>query len=187
LRLAIIGGALADGGRGYPGYVDDLRSLARRLGIDGSVVWTGDYSWDSDEASVYLRGVDTCVLPFDKGIKLNNSSFSSAAAHGLPVITTADAHVEPQFVHGENVFLCRPESPEALAASIETVIADVELRNRLRNGSLTLANQWFHWDSAIDRTIDLLNRQNLPPTQGRFQSDGRSTHEDRLSATAIPR
>ncbi len=158
LRLAIVGGALAKGAPHRQGYINELHSLARALNLDGKVVWTGDYSWDSDEASVYLRGADACVLPFDKGVRLNNSSFSSAAAHGLPIITTADAEVEPQFIHGKNVVLCRPQSAEALAGAITTVADDVELQNRLREGSLKLANQWFGWETAIDRTLDLLKR-----------------------------
>jgi glycosyltransferase involved in cell wall biosynthesis len=183
LRLAIVGGALDKSAPHGPGYIEELHSLARTLAIDEKVVWTGDYSFDSDEASVYLRAADACVLPFDKGVKLNNSSFSSAAAHGLPIITTADDGVEPQFEDRQNVMLCRPQSDEALAAVIDTVVDDGELRHRLRAGSLQLANQWFLWDTAIDRTLALLkgSRPSAPVDPGASGASARATRVERLA------
>jgi glycosyltransferase involved in cell wall biosynthesis len=155
VRLAIIGGGLARQFPDQPNYMEDMQRLARELGIGQRVTWTGDYSSDSEDASLYLRAADVSVLPFDTGVKLNNSSFSSVAAHGLPIITTRDAELEPQFVHGENVFLCGAKSPDGIAIAIETLMNDEPLRLRLREGSLRLAQQWYAWDRAMDKTLAL--------------------------------
>src|SRR5207253_4470800 len=99
---------------------------------------------------------DLCVLPFDRGVQLNNSSFAAAAAHGLPIITTQGTMVEQPFVHQENVFLCPPRSPEVMATAIGTIMGNPDLRQRLCVGALQLVQEWFSWDKAIERTISTL-------------------------------
>lgn len=155
-RLAVIGGSLAREFPDHPSYLEQVQELARSLGIGARVTWTGEYTSDNDQASIYLRAADVCALPFDTGVKLNNSSFSSAAAHGLPIVTTYDEQLEPQFVHGENVWLCAPKSPEALASAIGAVIDDEAARGRLRQGSLRLAEEWYSWQTAMEKTLALL-------------------------------
>jgi polysaccharide biosynthesis protein PslF len=93
-------------------------------------------------------------LPFRQGVHLNNSSFASVAAHAVPIITTRGEFTEEQFSHGENVFLCPPDSSSALAAAVDAVMNDLQLRERLRAGVERLAREWFSWDRVIDRTID---------------------------------
>jgi glycosyltransferase involved in cell wall biosynthesis len=153
LRLAIIGGSLAREFPEQPSYVESLQALAQELGVGPRVSWTGEYRWDDDVASTYLRAADACVLPFDTGVKLNNSSFSSAAAHGLPIVTTIASAPEPQFVHRDNVFLCTPREPNAMADAIATMMVDTALRLRLCEGSRRLAREWYSWEQAMDKTL----------------------------------
>lgn len=161
-RLAVIGGSLEREFPDHPSYLEQLQELSRTLGVAERVLWTGAYSSDSDQASTYLRAADVCALPFDTGVKLNNSSFSSAAAHGLPIVTTYDEHLEPQFVHADNVWLCPPKSPDALAQAIATVIDDESMSRRLRQGSLRLAEEWYSWPAAVDKTLALLASPHSP-------------------------
>lgn len=147
VRLAIIGGF----------HDQPTHDLAVQLGIDDKVVWTGEYDWDSDEASVYLRAADACVFPFDVGVRLNNSSFAAAAAHGLPIITTRSEMLEEPFVHQGNIFLCPPKDPDAMADAIETLIERPDLRERLRAGALQLADEWFSWEKATERMLTTFN------------------------------
>jgi glycosyltransferase involved in cell wall biosynthesis len=158
LRLAIIGGALESLKTEYPdraNYVEELHGRASELGIADRIAWTGEYSFDDDRASVYLRSADACVLPFDTGVKMNNSSFSSAAAHGLPIVTTRDDRLEPQFIDEENVLLCPPKSPEAVAGAIRRLMGDAPLRGRLAAGARRFAADWYSWDTAVERTVSL--------------------------------
>lgn len=157
VRLAVIGGSLEREFPDHPSYLEQLQELARTLGIADRVLWTGPYGSDSDEASTYLRAADVCALPFDTGVKLNNSSFSSAAAHALPIITTRDEQLEPQFVHRENVWLCPPKSPEALAEAMAAILDDPSTSRRLRQGSQRLADEWYAWAPAVDKTLTLLS------------------------------
>ena len=156
VRLVIIGGRLQLNDLDASDYFEDTQHLARHLGIADRVTWTGEYAHDDQTPSRYLRAADACVLPFDTGIQLNNSSFSSAVAHELPVITTCGVRLEQQFAHGDNIFISRPKDPAALAHAIGTVMRDDELRDRLRAGARRFASEWFSWERALDRTVEVL-------------------------------
>jgi glycosyltransferase involved in cell wall biosynthesis len=159
LHLLLVGGVAeweTIGRPDLPLYADVLRNQVKELGLEDRVGWTGDYRWDSDVGSSYLRAADICVLPFDRGVYLNNSSFSAAASHGLPIISTRAEVVEPAFVHEENVLLCPPKDPAAMAAAIERVVDDAALRHRLRDGVRRMAQEWFSWDRVIERTLNAI-------------------------------
>jgi len=152
-RVAMVGGSLEFEFPGRPMYEQGIHDLSKRLGIENRLIWVGEYKWNSDVASTYLHAADLCVLPFDSGVMLSKSSFVAAAAHGLPIISTRGEMVEQPFIHGENVFLCPPKDPEALASAIEMLMDKPNLRKALGIGSFNLAQEWFSWDKAVERTI----------------------------------
>jgi glycosyltransferase involved in cell wall biosynthesis len=153
LRLVLMGGTIDPESGNPTTYVQELQSLSQQLGIADKVLWTGQYSGTTDDASRILKASDACVLPFAGGVRLNNSSFASAASHGLPIITTRDDELEEQFVHGQNVYLCPPQSPDDLAAAIRTLADDAGQRERLRSGIQQMTADWFSWDGAIEKTL----------------------------------
>jgi glycosyltransferase involved in cell wall biosynthesis len=107
-------------------------------------------------ASLYLWAADLCVLPLDAGVFMNNSSFAAAVTHGQPVVATRGRTVDPQMIDRENVCLCEPRSPSALAGAMLDVMQDGQLRERLKAGARQLAREWFAWDAAIARTMEIL-------------------------------
>ena len=162
-RLIIVGGVLEHrGGDEFSGgsrsYTEEIHNLPNALGIADKVTFTGPCPPESAQGSLYLRASDLCVLPFDGGIHLNNSSFAVAAAHGLPVVTTRGLALEAPFLHEENVFLCPPKDADALANAIQTLMIGDELRFRLRTGIQALAREWFSWERAADRIIETFGR-----------------------------
>ena len=173
VRLILIGGVQYLSGS----FLETIYRLPKELGIEEKVIWTGEYASDSDKPSRFLHAADICVLPFDKGVDLNNSSFAAAAAHGLPIITTHSAGVESIFLHNENVFLCPPKKPDALAAAIETLIANPVLRKRLGSGARDLAQEWFSWEKAIERITKTLNAAR--------RDNGCTTAQTKESSTSI--
>ena len=152
VRLILIGGDLGLS----PTYIQKIQGMSKELGVEDRVTWTGGYAWDSEEASRCLRAADICILPFDQGVCMHNSSFAGASAHGLPIITTHGTATEPMFIHKTNVFLCSPKDPEALAQAMETLLAMPELCERLAMGACRLAREWFSWEKAVERTIGAL-------------------------------
>lgn len=152
VKLAVIGGA-------DPGWsdsdwkVEQLYEMARTLDIEDGIAWSGEFPFDSDLGSAYLRAADCAVLPFDRGVALNNSSFAGVAAHALATLATRGDTLDSPFREGENVLLCPPLNPPAMADAMERLLADPQLRARLHSGIEALAREWFSWEGSIDRTI----------------------------------
>jgi glycosyltransferase involved in cell wall biosynthesis len=153
VKLALIGGqtSVLDG----DSYFKEICELSRQLKIEDKIV-ARDYQWESTDGSLFLRAADVCVLPFDDGVTLIRSSLAGAATHGLPIITTQGDNLESPFIDGKNVLLCRPKDPENLAAAMDSLISNPELRRRLADGALEMSREWFSWDKAIDRTVAAL-------------------------------
>ena len=154
-RLVMVGGGISF--LHSPSYLTGIHELAKQLGIEEKIIWTGECASDSEEASLYFRACDVCVLPFDKGVTLNRSSLAAAAVHGLPIITTAGAKVETPFKDQENVLLCPPRDATSLALTISSLINNPESCQRLRQGVLELARNFFSWDRAVSRTLEALS------------------------------
>jgi glycosyltransferase involved in cell wall biosynthesis len=139
------------------GYVHELEALCERLDIRGKVRFTGYYPSESDHGSCCLRAADVCVLPFDEGVMLNRSSVAAAAVHGLPIVTTRGPLLDTSFVEGENVLLCSPKDPPAMAAAIRLLVSDDQLRSRLQAGALALARRCYSWERTVEQTVALFH------------------------------
>jgi glycosyltransferase involved in cell wall biosynthesis len=151
-RLAIIGGPTPTW-LGDTWSVEQLHEQARAAGIHDVIAWSGEFPFDSDIGSIYLRAGDFAVLPFEWGSALNNSSIAACAAHGLPILTTRRDPEDPDLVDGQNVLLCESQNADALADSMERLLDDPELVERLRRGSVALAETHFNWPASVARTI----------------------------------
>jgi glycosyltransferase involved in cell wall biosynthesis len=156
LRLALVGGTFDTPGN--HAHAAQLRARAAALGLQARIVWTGAYAADSLEPSRFLRQADAGVLPFDLGVSLRNTSFAALAAHDLPVVTTRGRELEPAFVDGDNVLLCPPRDPAAMAAVLGRVVDDDGLRERLRAGARRLAADVLSWDRATAIVLSMLRR-----------------------------
>jgi glycosyltransferase involved in cell wall biosynthesis len=84
----------------------------------------------------------------------------------LPIITTRGTVVEPPFVDGENVLACPSQDSESMARAMLRVIEDVDLRGRLRAGSLKLAREWYSLDRAVERIAETLVPTAQAPAPG---------------------
>ena len=147
-RLLIVGGTEDEV------YARSLHELSHKTGGANRIVWIGHCN--DEKSSLYLYSADICVLPFNVGVRLNNSSFAAAAAHSLPIVTTRGEILEVPFIDGENVRLCPPKDPAAMTEAINELINYPELRSRLRSGVQRLMEQCFAADRIINSTLRLL-------------------------------
>ncbi|MCS6297075.1 MAG: glycosyltransferase family 4 protein [Nitrospira sp.] len=155
-KLLFIGGKVDLDVAGGASYFDEMQALAKTLHIDERTTWTGAFKSDEEDASLLLHASDVCVLPFLEGVQLNNSSFASMVAHGLPIIVTRGPLMDQAFIHGENVLTCEPKDHQAVAGLLLEVMDQADLRDRLRAGALKLAAEWFSWDTATEKTLAAL-------------------------------
>jgi glycosyltransferase involved in cell wall biosynthesis len=158
-KLLFIGGKVGLAVEGGASYFDEMQALAKQLHIDQRTIWTGSFKSEEEDASLYLHASDVCVLPFLEGVQLNNSSFASMVAHGLPILVTSGPMMDKAFIHGENVLTFAPKDSQSLTSLLLNVMDHSDLRERLRVGALKLADEWFSWDSAIEKTLAALRPQ----------------------------
>ena len=167
-KLVIIGGSAAGllQATGRPDYLGELGELARQRGLAGDITWAGYIDGDCDALSNALHALDGCVLPFENGVHLNNSSFAAAAWHGLPIATTRSPSTEAAFEHERNCLLCPPGDAAALAAGIQHLLGDAALRRRLAEGALAMARRYFCWDRTIERMLNACGLASAEPASG---------------------
>jgi FkbM family methyltransferase len=158
MRLVLVGGRLdVSMSASASDYLRMVQQLSEGLGIAERLTWTGQFQWDSDTGSRYLHAGDACVLPFDYGATLNNSSLAAASLHGLPVISTELPEGRDEALqHGRNIYLSRPQDPEMLADMILTLKENALLRERLRTGIMRLAQDWYQPSVVTKRLSDVL-------------------------------
>jgi glycosyltransferase involved in cell wall biosynthesis len=128
-----------------------LREEVKRLGLADRTFWTGHQ--EGEDASAYLRAADCAVLPFVEGIRLNNSSYAVATSHGLPVVTTKRDELEPDFVDGRNVLICKAGDADDMSRAITAVATDTALRERLRAGAIEYSRGRSSWAAVVRQTI----------------------------------
>ncbi|MGH6609532.1 MAG: glycosyltransferase family 4 protein [Burkholderiaceae bacterium] len=159
VRLVVVGGSakVAGADEGAVSYYDQMRQLAVELGVDELTTWVGAFSAVNDDVAGYIHAADAFVLPFDNGIHLNNSSLATLASYGVPIVTTRE-HTDRALVDQENVLLCPPRDPAAIAEAIRKLMEHPELAAKLRVGALALAREYFNWDTALLRTLNSLKR-----------------------------
>ena len=126
--------------------------LAGRVGAEGT--FTGGFSVRDPRLRALLAESQIMLLPFADGASERRTSLHAAWAHGLPVITTPPPTERTSIVDGENCLLVRAPTAAAWAEAIGRVLSDDGLAQRLRAGSLTMAER-FSWDRLAERHIEL--------------------------------
>jgi glycosyltransferase involved in cell wall biosynthesis len=140
IKLVIAGGH----GWGHPEALNTCNSL--RLG--DAVVFTGFV--DEDDLPDLYRGAQLFVYPsLSEGFGL---PIVEAMACGVPVITSNVSSM-PE-VAGQAALLVEPKQPEALAATMASVLCDEPLRHHLREKGLERA-RCFSWQDVARRTLDV--------------------------------
>ena len=156
-RLLMVGGGLGSSDPTNRSTAERLAALARDLGVQDRLVWTGYLP--PEEVSAALLAADFAVLPYADGASFRRGSLLAALEHGLPIVTTtprAEHYVPgwPALVDGENALLVVPGDAGALAGAMERVACSAELRERLSAGARELA-AFFDWGHIARMHLDL--------------------------------
>ena len=122
-ELVVAGDASAD----FDGYVDELRALAVRHGIEHRVRFVGPQSRAS--LATLLRGARVVLIPS------HSETFGlvalEGAASGVPVVAAGSGGLREAVVDGETGVVLESRDPQAWAEAITAILSDPELARRL--------------------------------------------------------
>jgi glycosyltransferase involved in cell wall biosynthesis len=142
LNLLIVGGG---------SQRDQLETLAARLGIQGSVTFTGH---------VPYREIARCHNMIDVSVFLSTSdSFGVAAveasACGNPVVASNVGGLPEVVEHGVTGFIVPPRDPHKTADAIEKLVLDGGLRACMGSAGRQRVKKLFNWDDNVSQMIDI--------------------------------
>lgn len=116
---------------------EHLQSDVRQLGLTDRVVFLGY----RDDVPDLLASCDVFVLPsLFEGLPL---SILEAMAAGKPIIATEVGGTPEAIAQGQTGILVPPKDPDALAASLRTVLSNQDLAERLGKAARTSARKHF--------------------------------------------
>jgi glycosyltransferase involved in cell wall biosynthesis len=146
VKESIPGARLSVAGSG-PARVS-LEALARELGIDGSVVFTGRLE-NREMAAVY-READLSLNPS----LADNMPISilEALASGVPVVSTDVGGIPDLVTAGVTAVLVPPSEPAAMAAAALGLLSDPERRSRQIRAGIDYVRR-FTWEQVRERLL----------------------------------
>jgi glycosyltransferase involved in cell wall biosynthesis len=140
----------------------NLERLAAQLGVADRVNFAGEV--DNAGLLAYYHAASLFVLPSVARSEAFGIVQVEAMAAGLPVINTSlDSGVPLVSVHEETGLTVPPADPQALAAAMNRLLDDANLRKTLGQAGAHRARQEFSLDKMLERTLRVY--QNVAATR----------------------
>jgi glycosyltransferase involved in cell wall biosynthesis len=132
----------------------ELQNLAAQLGIADKIVFAGEIQ--NAGVTPYYHAADVFALASVARSEAFGIVQIEAMAAGLPVINTSlDSGVPYVSLHEQTGLTVPPANPPALAAAINRILDDADLRNSLGRAGVRRAQQEFSLESMLTRTLQL--------------------------------
>ena len=129
---------------------DEWKQLARSVGVADRVFFAGEVS--DVELPYYYAACDLFVLPANARAEAFGTVLVEALAAGKPVISTeVGTGTSWVNVHGQTGLVVPPHDPLVLAAAINQLLGDDQLRAQLGRAARTRADEEFTVERMIDR------------------------------------
>ena len=131
-----------------------LNALVEEQKVASRVTFVGKKS--HDELSALLQASDIFCRPsLSEGL---GNSFLESMAAGLPIIGTPVGGIPDFLIDGETGVLCQPRNPESIAAAVQRIQHEPELRDRLIRNGEALVREKYGWDCIAYKIGSLLER-----------------------------
>lgn len=143
MRLLLVGGGQQEMA---------LRELARALGVEREVVFTGKVPFS--EVERYYSVIDVLVYP-RKSMRLTETvtplkPLEAMALRKVFVASAVGGHRELVH-HGETGLLFAPDDVPALVEAVRGVLSSPELQSRLRENGLAFVRDERNWRNSVER------------------------------------
>jgi glycosyltransferase involved in cell wall biosynthesis len=140
---------------------DTPRRLARQLGVEQSVIFTGPQPHHRVPALLKLAELEAHLFYQDRkeNTSLGIASLEAMGA-GKCVIAAAnaDTYGPGLLENGRNVILVDFDQPESLAETIVSLMNDPARRERIGQAAATVIREHFTWEQICHRTLDAYAR-----------------------------
>ncbi len=133
-------------------YRDKLISLAKRVGVEGNVVFVNRYLQE-DELSLYLQAVDIYVAPYLGRDQVSSGTLTLALGHGKAIVSTPTVFAKETLSHNRGLF-CRFADARSIAECIKRILNDSKLRKQLETNAFKYGQQ-VRWTGVADQYGDL--------------------------------
>ena len=120
-----------------------LKELAKTLGVEGSVVFSGEL--DHDDVMQRMRNSDVFVFPSirePRGLVL-----IEAMAAGLPIVAIARGGPKDIVKNGVNGFLVEPEDDKSMARRVSALLSDKALYERISENNVRDVRK-YSWENV---------------------------------------
>ncbi len=129
--------------------IKKILSIIRYEKIEDDVTWTGYLP--KRDVSLALGICDICVLPYSDGVSLRRTSFLTALAHGLPVVTNRGLGIDSALKHMQNVYLVPTHDSHGISDAILELYSSKNLRDRIGENARQFSKE-FDWENIASRT-----------------------------------
>ncbi|MCF8479206.1 MAG: glycosyltransferase family 4 protein [Rhodospirillum sp.] len=147
--------------QGRSGYAEELRALARKLGVESQVHLVGDCS---DMPAAYM--VTDVVVSASTDPEAFGRVVAEGQAMGRPVIAPNHGAAPEILKSGATGWLVPPEDPEALAAALRQALSmDAASRQEVADEAIGHVRDLFSKESMAERTLHVYKEllQGAPP------------------------
>jgi glycosyltransferase involved in cell wall biosynthesis len=138
---------LAGSERSYPQYVKSLKALANRLGVDHEVTFTGKIP--DDEIRDLYAACDAFLFPNHQ--QTWGLAVFEAMACGCPVLVSRGAGAHEVLTDGRNALLFSPRNPDELAAKIECLVTNPQLKYEIARNGTRIVCETYNWAQFADQ------------------------------------
>ena len=140
-----------------PGNQEPYRKLARKLGIEKNIIFTG-YIDERTKISALDASLALVLPSICNYAEAFSIVTSESWARGKPVIASSVGEMPYRVKHVVNGLLVPPRDPKALAEAILLIANDEKLANRLGNeGRKSVVT----WDDIVIKLIDIFKSVNF--------------------------
>ena len=143
--------------REYPGYLDQLKRLAERLGLLERIEFTGfvdDVTSVLERLTVYVSATHRDERGF--GLEGLSGAMLEASWVGLPVVATRGGGTPEGLEDGVTGTLVAPSDPAELARAVAVYLRDPELARATGEAGMRLARERFAPDVTAARLFGAL-------------------------------